>query len=117
MALLEESRWRDPVFAEATDLYERATYADAYYEALSDNPGEALRLIRHSVESWQQFQRMQPGLHGLLRDPILDSVREHPEYGPQLQKLIDEYDAVLAPMRENVLEAEASGDWEPLLTY
>ncbi|MGB5690957.1 MAG: hypothetical protein WBM45_16925 [Woeseiaceae bacterium] len=117
-ALLDESRWRDPVFAEATDMYERAKYLDAYYEALSGNPGEALRLLRHSIESGNNFWADQlPGVHDLARDPILDSVRNHPEYGPQLQDLIEEIEATLAPMRENVLRAEASDDWKPLLVY
>ena len=116
-ALLEESRWRDPVFAEATDMYERTTYGDAYYEALSGNPGEALGLIRHSVETWQKWHGGIAVLAVLVRNPMLDAIREHPEYGPQLQQLIDEYDAVLAPMRENVLKAEATDNWEPLLAF
>ena len=98
-------------------MYERTTYGDAYYEALSGNPGEALGLIRHSVEKWQRSHGGIAVLSVLVRNPMLDAVREHPEYGPQLQQLIDEYDAVLAPMRENVLKAEATDNWEPLLAF
>lgn len=116
-ALLEESRWRDPVFAEATDMYQRTTYADAYYAALSDDPGEALRLLRHSVETWQEGHGGISALSLLIRNPILDPIREHPEFGPQLEELVAEYDAVLAPMRENVLQADTAGNWEPLLGF
>ncbi len=114
-ALLDESRWRDPVFAKATDYYERSSFADARYQALAGDPGGALELIRRSVDA-RQSTRI-PGLYDLVRDPILDSIREHPEYGPELQDLIEEFDAALTPMRENVLKAETTGNWEPLLVY
>ncbi len=116
-ALLKDSLWRDPVFAKATDMYQRTTYADAYYEALSGNPGEALRLVRHSVETWQMSHGGISVLSVLVRNPMLDSIREDSEFGPQLEQLISEHEAVLAPMRENVLEAEETGNWEPLLSF
>ena len=116
-ALLEKSRTLDPVFATVTDHYESTRYVDAVYESLSGNPGEALHLARFAMENWQtDHGRLLPGKFTLLTDPALDSVRQHPEYGPQLQELIDEFEVVLAPMRERVLEAEASGNWDSLRT-
>ncbi len=111
-ALLDESRWQDPVIAEVTDIYKSKIAHDGYREALSGNPAEALRLIRAAVEGWEGVSRW-----FLLEDPILDSVRQHPEYGTQLLALIEEFDNIVAPMRENVLQAEASDDWQPLLAY
>ena len=100
------------MFAEVTDIYESRIAHDGYREALSGNPAEALRLIRIAIREWHGVSRW-----FLLEDPLLDSVRQHPEYGPQLAALVEEYDAVVAPTRDNVLRAEQSGDWQSLLTY
>ena len=42
--------------------------------------------------------------------PFFDPVREQPEF----QAILADYDTYLAPMRERVIQATETGDWESL---
>ena len=75
---------------------------------------EALEILREAVflfetPSWNLGDLDLP-LYILETNPIFDAVRERPEF----RQLLDDYDAYLAPMRERVLQAVESGNWEAL---
>lgn len=93
-------------------------YANARYEALRRDVAQAMAYIRRAVDEGQGYVgKPFPGMYELVMDPCIDTVRNDPVYGPRLRQLIEEYAARLAPMRERVLAAEQSGNWEPLRTF
>ena len=113
--LLEESRYRDPFKARFTDLYTVSRCDDAAYEAVTGNLAEAMRLLRLAFDEWHKLgAALCTSPFRLRHSVVLDPLRNDPEYGPQLQALIDEVDAYLEPQRQAVLAAEAIGDWDAL---
>jgi TolB-like protein len=93
-------------------------YYDAQNRVLAGDNAEAIRLIHRAATEHQAGHGwFLPSRTTLLLDPILDPLRRDPVYAPQLQQVIDAYEAWLAPRREKVLEAEAAGRWETLRTF
>lgn len=113
--LLEESRYRDPLTERLTDYYERHSCVEAKFQAISGNLAEAMRPLRKGVGQWHTTARsLCPGMIMLLLDPSLDSLRNDPLFTPQSDVLIDELDAILELLRQRVLQAERSDDWNAL---
>jgi len=72
---------------------------------------EAVELLRAVVFAWETSQGdLQLPLIALEHSASFDPLRELPGF----QQLLDDYDAHLEPMRQRVLEAERTGDWETL---
>jgi len=90
-------------------------YLDAWHRILIGDKAEAMRLTRQAVQEHQGFLGwFLPSREYLMLDPALEPLRKDSVYGPQLQQLVEEYEAWLAPARKKVLETEVTGDWESL---
>ncbi len=79
--------------------------------ALSGKRDEALARLREAVDAG--WRSPSPGLGGwtLAEDPYLDTLRDDVRF----RAIVAEVDADIARMRERAEQAEASGDWQPLL--
>jgi tetratricopeptide (TPR) repeat protein len=115
--LLELCR-RDPgdpeqIFADLDDVH----YVDAQHRSLAGRKAEAMELLTIAVRNHETFGGwLWPGRWELLFDRTLDPLREDPVYGPQLERLIEEQNAWLAPARERAAKALETGDWASLRT-
>ena len=75
---------------------------------------EAIGALREAVflfetPAWNDEDLAVP-IYRLETSPVFDPLREHPGF----QALLNDYNAYLAPMRERVLQATETGDWEAL---
>ncbi len=83
---------------------------DAELYAVMGDKEMALAKLREAVDAgWRAFQYLGPW--HLANDPLLESLREEPEF----QAIVAEIKADLARQRARVDAAAASGDWQPLL--
>jgi TolB-like protein/Tfp pilus assembly protein PilF len=83
---------------------------DAEALALLGRRDEALQRLRAAVDAgWRTTALQHPWL--LVDDPYLAELRDDPRF----RQIVAETDADIARMRERVAQAEASGNWEPLL--
>lgn len=72
---------------------------------------EALAVLRDAVFAFEQHEGdLVLPVYVIERHPFFDPVRERPEF----QAILSDYDAYLEPMRERVLLATETGDWEAL---
>ncbi len=70
----------------------------------------ALAKLREAVDAgWRAVPFVT--IWSLEEIPFLESIRDEPEF----KAMVAEINADMARMRENVEEAEASGNWQPLL--
>ncbi len=89
----------------------RTKSMEAVLRFLQGRRSEGLGILREAAFAFED-----PGsvldlpIYLLQADAFFDLVRNTPEF----QSLLDDYDAYLEPMRERVLEATTSGDWEAL---
>jgi TolB-like protein len=105
---------RDPeVFTGPMDQF---LYLDARYFIETGDKAGAMRLLRRAVEQHQVHGGFYPSRSDLLTAAALEPLRQDPQYAPALQQLLGMHDAWLAPAREKVLAAEATGDWQALRT-
>jgi hypothetical protein len=76
-----------------------------------------MALLESAVRKHQTFGGWpSPGRRDLMFDRALDPLREDPAYAPRLERLIDEYDTLLAPSKARVAEALDTGNWASLRT-
>jgi len=71
---------------------------------------EAIDLLRQSVFEWSSDEDLVYPIYFLETEAMFDPLRELPGF----QRLLDDYQAYLEPMRQRVLEARESGGWEAL---
>jgi hypothetical protein len=71
---------------------------------------EAVGLLRDGIFAWQADPDLTFPIYFLEDDAMLDPLREKSEF----QQLLDDYNAYLEPMRQRVVEAEQTGDWNAL---
>jgi TolB-like protein len=74
---------------------------------------EAIRLLREGVFSWAHTSGrydLEFPVYFIDGHAMLDTLRDESEF----QRLLDEYDAYLEPMRERVRTASLSGDWKTI---
>lgn len=99
---------------------DRHPYVDAMHRSLVGRKAEAMAFLARAVRSPEPFPGMGtfviPDRWNLMFDRALDPLREDPEYAPQLEQLIEEYDAWLAPAKERAARAIETGDWASLRT-
>jgi len=77
---------------------------------LKGNKKEAVRALRDVVFRWDGDDDLSLPIYVLESSPVFDPLRDQPEF----EQLIEDYRVALEPMRQRVLEAERSGDWESL---
>jgi TolB-like protein/Flp pilus assembly protein TadD len=84
---------------------------DVQILALLGHDDAALATLRKAVD--EGFRSSLPFDSWTLEmDPYLETIREHPAF----HEIVAEIDADVAVMRQRVRQAEASGDWDELLT-
>jgi TolB-like protein/tetratricopeptide (TPR) repeat protein len=92
----------------------RTRAMEAMLRIAQDRHDEALALLRDAVFSFETpsaaAQDLDLPIYVLDRNPLLDPLRERPEF----QALLADYEAYLEPMRQRVLLATETGDWESL---
>ena len=73
---------------------------------------EAVQMLRDGILGWRilRGQDLMFPIYFVEGNSMLDPLRDMPEF----QQLLDEYHALLEPMRQRVMEAEHSGNWEAL---
>jgi tetratricopeptide (TPR) repeat protein len=71
---------------------------------------QAIDLLRQSVFEWSSDGDLVYPIYFLEADAMFDPLRELPGF----QRLLDDYQAHLEPMRQRILEARESGGWEAL---
>ena len=73
---------------------------------------EAVAMLRKIAFDWdtEGGQDLELPIYLLENAALFDPLRDMPEF----QQLLDDYNARLEPMRQRVLEAQRSGDWEAL---
>jgi tetratricopeptide (TPR) repeat protein len=92
-------------------------FVDAQHRSLAGRKAEAMELLTRAVREPQpMWVMLWPGRWELLTDPSLDPLRDDPVYGPQVEQLIEEQEAWLAPARERAAKALKTGDWASLRT-
>jgi len=84
--------------------------ADVEALALLGRRDEALKRLREAVDAGWRTTWPRHGWH-LAEDPYLTGLRDDPRF----RAIVAEVDADIARMRERAMQAEASGDWQPLL--
>jgi TolB-like protein/tetratricopeptide (TPR) repeat protein len=86
------------------------TQQDVFLLTATGRHQEAIRLLREGVFAWtlmgERYDLEFP-VYFVDGNAMLDPLRDEPEF----QLLLDDYDAHLEPMREQVLKASRSGDW------
>jgi len=96
------------------DQVERpATQQDVFLLIATERRQEAIRLLREGVFAWTLMgdrYDLEFPVYFVDGNAMLDPLRDEPEF----QLLLDDYDAYLEPMRERVLTASRSGDWETI---
>lgn len=109
---------RDPADPEQIVFgMDNSIYVDARHRSLAGDKAEAMALLERAVRKHQTFSGWpSPGRMELMFDRALDPLREDPAYAPRLERLLDEYDAWLAPARARVANALETGDWASLRT-
>jgi tetratricopeptide (TPR) repeat protein len=96
---------------------DNTVYVDARHLSLAGRKAEAMNALTRAVREHQTFSGyLSPGRHALLFDRALDPLREDPEYAPQIERLLEEQEAWLAPARERAAKALETGDWASLRT-
>jgi len=96
---------------------DNSIYVDARHRSLAGDKAEAMALLESAVRKHQTFGGWpSPGRRDLMFDRALDPLREDPAYAPRLERLIDEYDTLLAPSKARVAEALDTGNWASLRT-
>jgi len=73
---------------------------------------EAVAILRKIALNWdtQGGQDLELPIYLLENAALFDPLRDTPEF----QRLLDDYNAWLQPMRQRALEAQQSGNWEAL---
>jgi TolB-like protein/tetratricopeptide (TPR) repeat protein len=90
-------------------------YLGVWAALLDGDKQEAIRLLDGTVQGHATYFRwFYPGRHELMFDHWLDPLRKDPLYAPQLDRIVKDYEAWVEPSRRKALEAEATGNWEPL---
>lgn len=84
--------------------------ADVEALALLGRHDEALARLREAVAAGWRTTWLRHSWH-LADDPYLTELRDHPRF----RAIVAETNADIARMRERAAQAEASGDWQPLL--
>ena len=84
--------------------------ADVEALALLGRSDEALSRLREAVDAGWRTSWPSHGWH-LAEDPYLTGLRDDARF----RAIVAETDADIARMRERAAQAEASGDWQPLL--
>jgi len=89
-----------------------SSVSDALLLIAEDQYDAAIDMLREIALGWSSDQRQELELpiYYLESAALFDPLREIPEF----QILIDDYNNYLEPMRDQVLEARRSGDWESL---
>jgi flagellar biosynthesis regulator FlaF len=88
---------------------ERGEYLDLH-PALMDRPRQALAQLREAIDAgwrgswWITFSTLKD-------DPYLGELQDDPEFRAMVVKV----EADIARMRNRAMQAEASGNWQPLL--
>jgi TolB-like protein len=84
---------------------------EALLRVAQDRHDEALVALREAVFSFEMAANdLEMPIYVLERTTLLDPLRERPEF----QAILADYDAYLEPMRQRVLQATETGDWEAL---
>jgi tetratricopeptide (TPR) repeat protein len=111
LAIAEEAFERMLPYEPANPVAVRTKAIEALLRIAQDRHDEALAVLRDAVFRFEIDEMdMALPVYFLDRNPLLDPLRSRPEF----QALLADYDAYLAPMRERVLLATESGDWEAL---
>ena len=79
--------------------------------AMQGKPIEALSAFREAIDEGFRGSMFSDGLP-LALDPYLESIRGQPEF----QAMTSEIDSAVRQMRDNVMQAQASGNWDELLS-
>jgi tetratricopeptide (TPR) repeat protein len=99
----------------------KGQYLDARHRSLAGHKEEAMTLLTRAVREHQTWSLIldwpSPDRSDLMFDRALDPLREDPVYAPQLEQLLEEYDAWLAPARERAARAAETGDWASLRMF
>ena len=96
---------------------DNALHVDERYLSLAGRKAEAMNALTRAVREQQTLSGyLSPGRQALLTDRALDPLREEPEYAPQIERLLEEQEAWLAPAREREAKALETGDWASLRT-
>jgi tetratricopeptide (TPR) repeat protein len=95
---------------DATD--ENPSLLDASFRITKGRYAEAAELLREIAfgRRSDNADYLALPIYSLESGAVFDPLREMPEF----QQLLDDYNAWLEPMRQRVLEAQRSGDWEAL---